>query len=117
MFPPVARRGSPSVTKRTSGVLEDDLDRVGRVVEERVRVGGTLEPYAMRDEVDQAELAQEVGRVPEPARPVPARRERRVDAADLRALDRESPAVEAASEVERDALLAVPGAHDDGAFV
>src|SRR5438067_3730005 len=101
----------------TSGVVEDHLDRLGAsAVDECVRLRGFGERDAMRDELREGQLAEELRRQREPAFAVPPRRERRIDPPDLRADDADAAAVEAAAEVERHRLLAVPRADDDRAF-
>src|SRR5438874_4642272 len=85
-LPPVRRAGSPPVTSATSGVVEHHLDRLGgAAVEERVRIRRARERDAMRDELREDQLSEELGRQLEPPFPVPARRERWIDASDLRA--------------------------------
>src|SRR5207237_4804459 len=71
---------------------------------------------AMRDELGEHELSEQLRRQAEPTFAVPPRRERRIDASDLRAHETHPPAVEAAAEVERHGLLPVPGTDDHGAL-
>src|SRR5438046_1966340 len=70
----------------------------------------------MRDELREDQLSEQRRCQLEPPLTVPARRERRIDAPDLRADDAHATAVEAPAEVERHRLLAVPRAHDHGAL-
>src|SRR5437762_5769818 len=101
----------------TSGVVEDHLDRLGvAVVEERVRLRGARERDALRDELREDELSEERRRELEPPLAVPPRGKRRIDPTDLRADQAHAATVEAAAEVERHRLLAVPGADDHGAL-
>ena len=56
------------------------------------------------------------GRV-EPPRPIPARRQRGADVADLAAHEPQAPAVEAPAEIDAGALVPVPGADDHARLV
>src|SRR5216110_349225 len=101
----------------TSVVVEDHLDRLGvAVVEERVRLRRARERDALRDELREQQLSEQRRRELEPPLAVPARRERRIDPPDLRADQAHAATVEAAAEVERHRLLAIPGTDDYGAL-
>src|SRR5439155_714357 len=109
--------GSPAVTSATSGVVEHHLDRLGGpAVEERVRLRRARERDAMRDELREDQLSEQLRRELEPPPAVPARRKRRIDPTDLRAHQAHAAAVEAAAEIQRHGLLAVPRADDHGAL-
>src|SRR5439155_11576907 len=70
----------------------------------------------MRDEVLEDQLSEQLRRQIETPLAVPPRRERRIDPPDLRAHETHAAAMEEPAEIERHRLLAVPGAHDHGAF-
>src|SRR6184192_3544155 len=97
----------------TSGVVEHHLDRLGgAAVEERIRLRRAREWNAMRDELREHQLSEQLRRELQPPLAVPPRREGRIDPPDLRAHDAHPASVEAAAEFERHRLLAVPRADD-----
>src|SRR5262245_61001289 len=106
----------PPVLSSRRSMDEQDLEHALRLlVEQRVRLGGPLERQAVRDQALRRQPGQLAERGQEPASLRPAPGALGGEGAHLAADQPEAAAVEAAAEVQRSGLAAVPGADDDAA--
>src|SRR5678816_1667032 len=115
-LPPVRRATLPLTSSAAGSVVgEDHLHGVFRaLVHELVRIRGTREGDAVRDERAEDELLQQREGGGQPPLAIPTRRKGRIDLRDLRADEAQSLSMEARAKVEAHRLGPVPRAHDDG---